>query len=199
MEEIDGPVHPDIANLSYSLGGILERRDRHAEAEACAARAVRIMDEVADLVEGPEAELILIQSLGLLGTTLRQQGRYREAEPALSRAVERAEAYPDRDALALALNDFGVLCKYSGRFDEGERAYRRALAISLESCGEIHPTVAVLYHNLGGLDHARSLCRRGAASPAGLGDSPGAAWPGPSGCARRRLRVCGCPRWARTL
>src|SRR5437667_12033988 len=81
MEEIDGPSHPDVANLLHSLGGILERQDRHAEAEACAARAVRIMDEVAPLVEGPEAELIFIQSLGLLGTALRQQGRYQEVEP----------------------------------------------------------------------------------------------------------------------
>ena len=155
FEELDGPVHPDCANMLQRLSAILEAQGRYGEAEACAARAVAIMDEVAALVEGPEVALIHIESLGRWGTALRQQGRYGEAEPALRRAVERAEKHGDAALLAGALNDLGVLCKYRGQFEEGERVYRRALALAMEAHGERHTAVAAIYHNLGGLEHAR--------------------------------------------
>ena len=142
FEDIDGPEHPDVANLLQGLGSILEQQCRYEEAQECAARAVAIMDAVAHLVEGPEAGLILIQSLGLLGTALRQNGLYREAEPALKRAVELAENHPDPDALPGALNNLGVLYKYSGNFDEAERVYTRALQMVRERYGEQHPMTA---------------------------------------------------------
>jgi hypothetical protein len=47
------------------------------------------------------------------------------------------------------------LCRYSGRFDEAERLYRRALAIMEKALGPEHVEVATLYHNLGGLEFSR--------------------------------------------
>src|SRR5579872_338424 len=105
FEEIDGPVHPDVANLLQSLGTILEQQGLYDDAGTCASRAIAIMDEVADLAEGPEAALILIQSLWLLGTARRQKGRYRDAEAPLRRAVELSEMHADGEVLAGALND----------------------------------------------------------------------------------------------
>lgn len=131
FEEIDGPEHPDTANLLQCLGSILDQQCRYDEAEACGRRAVAIMDKIAHLLEGPEAGLILIQSLGVLGTALRQKGQYAEAETVLKRAIELAEKQGDQDALAQEL--FGD---------------RSAMA-------------ATIYHNLGGLEHARGRCADG--------------------------------------
>src|SRR5690349_14159175 len=61
--EIDGPEHPDVANLLHGLVTILEQQCRFDEAQQCAERAVAVMDAVAHLVEGPESAMILIQSL----------------------------------------------------------------------------------------------------------------------------------------
>ncbi|MEP7270952.1 MAG: tetratricopeptide repeat protein [Acidobacteriota bacterium] len=48
-----------------------------------------------------------------------------------------------------------MLYKYTGNFDEAERLYQRALVITAGTLGQAHPEVATIYHNLGGLEHAR--------------------------------------------
>ena len=53
------------------------------------------------------------------------------------------------------LNGVGVLGKYSGRFDEAEAAYQRALAIETSRDAPDVNVVSTLLHNIGGLDHAR--------------------------------------------
>lgn len=61
----------------------------------------------------------------------------------------------DAPELAAALNALGIVCKYSGRFAEGERHYVRALAI-LEVAGQgATPAAAAIHHNIGGIRHAR--------------------------------------------
>ena len=49
------------------------------------------------------------------------------------------------------------------QFATAARLYRRALAVTTRALGPEHPDVATLYHNLGGLEHARGrYARRGA-------------------------------------
>jgi hypothetical protein len=52
-------------------------------------------------------------------------GSYRSAATCLQRAIARYEARPEVDpvGLGVALNEFGMIGKYSGDFDEAERAY----------------------------------------------------------------------------
>jgi tetratricopeptide (TPR) repeat protein len=71
----------------------------------------------------------------------------------------------DSRELAGALNALGIVCKYTGRFPEGEDHYVRALAI-LEVNGEGQtPLAAAVHHNIGGIRHARGDYA-GAESPA---------------------------------
>ena len=64
-------------------------------------------------------------------------------------------------ALAGALNELGLWCKDSGRYAEAREHYLRALRI-LQSSGHPDPDdVATLYHNLGGIEHARGHYARG--------------------------------------
>jgi tetratricopeptide (TPR) repeat protein len=163
FEMIDGPVHPDCANLRQRLSAIFDAQSRYREAEEFAARAVTIMDEVALLATGPEIELIQVECLRRWGAALRQLGQYREAEPVLRQAVKLAELSRDLVLIVGALNDLGMWCKYSGNFAEGGPTYQRALAIALELYGEEHLTVATLYHNIGGLEHARGNFQAGEA------------------------------------
>ena len=65
-------------------------------------------------------------------------------------------------------NEFGILCKAAGRFDEAERHYARALTALRRARRTPRLELADLYHNLGGLAHARGafadgepLARRG--------------------------------------
>ena len=54
-----------------------------------------------------------------------------------------------------ALNAEGLRCKELGEYDAGRARYERALAL-LESAPDPDPAaVATLYHNLGGIEHAR--------------------------------------------
>src|SRR5262245_35886745 len=88
---------------------------------------------------------------------LRVQGQYGPSEELFKQALALAETVfaPDAPELVGLLNNHAVLYKYSGQFDAAEQLYRRALAIAVKHQGEEHPEVATLYHNLGGLDHAR--------------------------------------------
>jgi tetratricopeptide (TPR) repeat protein len=161
FEDLDGPVHPDRANLLQRLSAILAAQSRFREAEACAARAVAIMDRLTSEWNGPETDLIRIEAVKQWGAALRQLGRYDRAEPLLLRAVMLGERYGDPAPLVSALNELGVLCKYTGQFAHSARAYRRALELAIGIYGMAHPTVATIYHNLGALEHARGKFRTG--------------------------------------
>ncbi|GIJ43284.1 hypothetical protein Val02_01700 [Virgisporangium aliadipatigenens] len=86
-----------------------------------------------------------------------REGAYPEAGALLRHALAEAEARlgPDHPALVPALNECGILGKYTGDFEAAEFAYLRALSID-ERHGGADPAVAAgILHNLGGLAHAR--------------------------------------------
>jgi tetratricopeptide (TPR) repeat protein len=115
---------------------------------------------------------------------LRMAGSYRSAGTCLQRAIARYEVRPEVDpvGLGVALNEFGMIGKYSGDFDEAERAYLGALRL-FERCGPGGDSgrAATVLHNLGGLAHARgrfveaaAFARRGIAvreSSGGIGSA----------------------------
>lgn len=110
-----------------------------------------------------------VPSLVERGVQAREQADYATAHSLLGEAVERAETARPRDPvlLAAALNALGMLCKDTGTYDEGRRHYERALEL-LDEAGATPHDIATIYHNLGGMMHARGdwaaaeeLARRG--------------------------------------
>ncbi len=97
------------------------------------------------------------------------------------------------------LNALAVLYKYQARFAEAARLYRRALAIIEKELGPDHVDLATLYHNLGGLEHARGRYARRAVCPAFGRDSPAGVRRESSGCRRGRGRVSSHPRRPREV
>ena len=63
--------------------------------------------------------------------------------------------------LAHALNELGLWCKDVGRYAEAREHYAQALRV-LRGTGRTDPhDLAALYHNLGGIEHARGHYARG--------------------------------------
>jgi tetratricopeptide (TPR) repeat protein len=108
--------------------------------------------------EALEAARRTVRALVDAGRADIEAAAYTEAENDLRRALALAEDRlgPSDLDTARALNQLGMLAKYTARFDEGRADYARALAIAEEGEGPGDPLlVADLYHNLGGLEHAR--------------------------------------------
>lgn len=101
---------------------------------------------------GQRADVAELDVLRHRACVLRDQAHYRQAEALLRHVLARAESgCPGcRRQVCRTENDLGILYKYMGRFDEAEQAYHRALALAPDRA-----TLADLYHNLGGLEHAR--------------------------------------------
>jgi tetratricopeptide (TPR) repeat protein len=124
------------------------------EAERVAHQALGLAEQ---LGEGPDRHRCLARALRPLGTAERARGRYREAERTFTRALEHASAAFGSASIEVAElhNDLGMTFKYVGRFNEAEAAYDRARVI-LEGLPDVDPEdLAALFHNLGGLAHAR--------------------------------------------
>ncbi len=125
------------------------------------------LDRAVDLARSLEDQraraIELAASLAALGASKRVRGDYATAERLLHEAVQYAQVATDGDPddlraaieLVHALDELGVLGKFSGDFQSSEATYGRALDLLTTVAGPDHPDVATLHHNLGGLAHAR--------------------------------------------
>lgn len=92
-------------------------------------------------------------------------GEYRKAAVCLQKALRQVNGTRPackRERLCLQ-NELGIVCKYLGRFDKAEKYYRLALrqAADCFQGRERDFFLATLYHNLGGVEHARRRFRSG--------------------------------------
>jgi tetratricopeptide (TPR) repeat protein len=168
LEAEEGPGSPDVANLLNGLSAVEGERGRYEEGLALASRALSILEPIVHLIEGEDGEVLRLASLARLGTFYRELGRYSEAEPILKRALSLSEATfgEEHAQTADARGNLAVLYKYTANFDEAEALYRRALAVTegayTRSGGEERAmALATLYHNFGGLFHAKGEYERG--------------------------------------
>jgi tetratricopeptide (TPR) repeat protein len=131
-----------------------------ADVERAAALAdLARLDEAEPLLRSlrsGDARLQLQIQLGLGGIACGR-GHYDQAARELRTALADAEATFGREAVetATALNALGVVCKYSGRFEEGIWLYQRARVILEGVGGQRHPDLATIDHNVGGLEPPR--------------------------------------------
>ncbi len=110
-------------------------------------------------VDDDTIDRIGVQALSNLGHLEREAGNWIRAGRLLKRAVRLARTWlgPDDLDTSNALNNLGMWCKFTGRFELGRKCYRRALTIIRRHCGpgkaRRSPDVASIYHNRGGLEH----------------------------------------------
>jgi tetratricopeptide (TPR) repeat protein len=106
--------------------------------------------------------LLRVRFARALGERARDRGRYAEAEVRLRAAARFAEEQlgPDHMETIATLNALGMVHKYRGQFRAGRAAYGQALR-GAKSLRRVDPLIlATLYHNVGGLEHARGRFRR---------------------------------------
>jgi tetratricopeptide (TPR) repeat protein len=144
----------DALALLADVGGLDALVERAGALEELAR-----FDEAEKLLRGIESDDGRIRhALGLVrGEIARGRADYHGAERMLRESIAFAEATfgPQSIETATALNALAMSFKYSGNFDEGADLYRRALSILERAVGAVHPDVASLHHNLGGIEHAR--------------------------------------------
>ncbi|MGC2323563.1 MAG: tetratricopeptide repeat protein [Terriglobales bacterium] len=157
MELAEGADSPDVANLLNDLAEIEQQRQNFAEALALAERAISIEQALGERFSGEDATRIRARTLAIAGELRRIQGDYTRAEADLKEALAISlTQFGETSAEAgEARNNLAVLYKYWGRFDDGLKLYREALAPIIASQGEESQAAATVYHNIGGILHAR--------------------------------------------
>jgi tetratricopeptide (TPR) repeat protein len=157
IEESAGSQSPDVANLLIDLADIEHQRGDYSAALFNAERARCIEDILGPQFVGEDCGRIRLRTLAIIGATCRTLGEYARAELHLGAAlaIARSQFGEESEEVAVAQNDLAVLYKYWGRFDDAERLYRLALASLIVLHGEDGLPCAGLYHNIGGLLHAR--------------------------------------------
>ena len=169
-----------LSEILQETGRIEYDLARYAEASSIMQRAVAAAESAP---EGPGRDGVSALALAGQGAVHRAEGRFGVAEQLFVRAIELAESVfgPESIEVAYGLIELGMNFKYGGRFDDAEPLYRKAEAIVERFAGtSVHPDIASLYHNLGGLEHARGDYERAKAHArrsvelrrASIGDHP---------------------------
>lgn len=99
-----------------------------------------------------------IECLLHLGIVCWRQGRYERARRLylLAGRMARDAAYrADDEAIRALRNSLAIIYKHTGRFEQAAQLYRRNLALAQRDENPSLYDLATLYHNLGGLEHAR--------------------------------------------
>lgn len=124
-----------------------------------ATRTTTLRGQTVRALRQPVRVLARLAAFILVRTAQRalSHGHYARAERLFGFALRIAERMlgPNDHLVGAVLSDLGMVHKYQGRLDEAERAYRRAHAVFLAARGEVALELAALYHNRGGLEHAR--------------------------------------------
>src|SRR5919199_79009 len=155
-EQKKGLEDPSLASLYASMGKIYYRRIKSGECENFQDEyelAIEYFKKALALQQELDVELELSSSLSYLAGLYQSQGRYSEAEPLYSQAVEihRRLLPEDHPSLATHLNNLAELYRSQGRYSEAEPLYLQAVEIGRRSLPEDHPNLANGLNNLAGL------------------------------------------------
>jgi tetratricopeptide (TPR) repeat protein len=143
-----GAARFDLANMTSACGKALEINEKPMQARARHAEALLLLRGQ----RGRDPAVLRVHCRASLAGIDRMLGNFAKARAGYRRALRSAElALGPRDPEAgMICNDWGVLEKFAGRYGDADRLYRRALKL-VRAPAEL-PN---LFHNLGGLDHAR--------------------------------------------
>ncbi|MBE7384368.1 MAG: tetratricopeptide repeat protein [Leptolyngbya sp. SIO1E4] len=93
------------------------------------------------------------QLLNNTGYYFNEQGRYEEAEPLYTQALEMNQQLLGKShpSIALNLNNLAGLYQAQGRYEEAEPLLTQALEMNQQQLGQSHPSIALNLNNLAGL------------------------------------------------
>lgn len=141
----------------------LEAEAKYSEAELQAEAAWSMLEKMKqELSPTVIPKTVEIEVLNNLGKMARILGKYETAQRHYLKAITlaRAAGATQHRVLLSLLNELAIVCKYWGKFTEGEQIYQYILKTSCQHYGEQNSFVATVYHNLAGLEHARHRYER---------------------------------------
>ena len=82
-----------------------------------------------------------LTSINNLGSLLKTQGQYEEAEPLLREALEvrRRTLGDEHPGTLISINNLGLLLQDQGKYDDAEPLLREALEVKRRTPGDDHP------------------------------------------------------------
>ncbi|MEO6772938.1 MAG: tetratricopeptide repeat protein [Kofleriaceae bacterium] len=151
----EGARHPDTAHARLELGRVLiALGEPRGTAELVAATRVLLAQRASDA----DVAALTVHACLVTAAALRSAGSYPQARRFAALALARAT---EPEWIAAAHNELGVIGKFSGHYADAEGHYRAALPLVRRRYGARSAQMAALWHNLGGLDHARGRFRAG--------------------------------------
>ncbi|MDY7092107.1 MAG: tetratricopeptide repeat protein [Acidobacteriota bacterium] len=146
VELLEERPSKELARRMGYLASLLQKGGNLGEAERLARRALA-------LSQATGSELDVAEMSNILGDTLRNATRYREAEEHLHRALEIYRRRLGGSAeTATVLNNLGIVLRSRGDYRGSRAAYEEGLTIMRQIHGDDHVFIAVNQANLGRLE-----------------------------------------------
>jgi tetratricopeptide (TPR) repeat protein len=158
----DGPRSPDAAHAEVEWAEISELRgDVASAATVLLAASRRLAAQASDPAAPPDIQDLFLRVRLAAAQVSRMRGHYGVAQRTCLSTLRwaRERPGPGQVRVASALNGLGVLRKAQGRYADALACYRRALHLVRGRRGAASD-LAILYHNLGGSEHARGRLRQ---------------------------------------
>jgi tetratricopeptide (TPR) repeat protein len=143
------PQHSEIkqafCDLFVSVAGTITQFTTLAEFNLIELHLKKMID----WCEGNEDRQFAL-SLNQLASLYRVQGKYKEAEPLITRSLSiyKNQLGENHPHVATSLNNLALLYHNQGKYKEAELLYLRSLSIGEKQLGENHPDVASKLNNL---------------------------------------------------
>jgi len=142
------PAHPELINTRL----LIARAQRDL---GNTSRVLIEMEPVEVMLHGSHQEELQLSRVMLVKSdTLRELGRFQEAESAILEVFKlQSKCFGNETTpeLASALNTYGSILQDAGKPERAEMQYFRALATNLETVGHWHPETAAVHNSLGTL------------------------------------------------
>ena len=143
----------EVASSLNYLAAAIDKQEsppRHKDAEELYRRSLAIREKLASATN-PD---LIARTLNNLGTCVRDQGRFREAEDLFRRAVKIIEDKygPEHVDVAGGLNNLGFCLYKQDAYAAAEPVFERSVAIKRKVLGEKHYSLAITLTGLGDLN-----------------------------------------------
>ena len=149
LTKLVGKDHPEMGICWYQVGLLQESQGLYEEAEEPYQKALAIMDKAGD-------DMILADILDKSARLHMELEGEAEAIPLLERLlkIKKNSPAPDLAGIIIIYNNVGEAYRICGKYDESEKYYKQALAVTQKLRGKYHPAVGSIYQELA------KLCER---------------------------------------
>ncbi|CAK8716001.1 Tetratricopeptide repeat-containing protein [Candidatus Electrothrix aarhusensis] len=153
LTKLVGKNHPEMGTCWYQVGLLQESQGLYEEAEGPYQKALAIMNKAGD-------DMILADILDKLARLHMELEGEAEAIPLLERLlkIKKNSPAPDLAGIIIIFNNVAEAYRVCGKYEESEKYYKQALAVTQKLRGKKHPAVGSIYQELAKLcDRQRKM------------------------------------------